>query len=125
MSDNLYLRIHRFAEKWYDKFKDPTTNYLELVEQYMADDCAVLGFKMDCGHAFEQQYGTAVYDGDELKKIIDEITDISLLGSAIFSRWRYFNHWAYDGAEILEVHNRTWFLLALNRLAFLTDENLH
>ena len=115
--------IHQFAVKWCDKFRDQTINYLELVDHYMADDCAALGFEMDCGHAFEQQYGAAVHDSTELDKIIDEVEDIPLLGSAIYSRWRYFNHWAYDGAEILEPQNRAWFILALSRLALLSGDN--
>ena len=117
------MRIHEFAVKWCDKFKDQTINYLELVEHYMGDDCRALGFEMDCGHAFERQYGNAMHDSAELRKVIDEITDIPLLGSAIFSQWRYFNHWAYDGAEILEPRNREWFILALNRLAVLAKDN--
>ena len=51
------------------------------------------------------------------------MTDIPLLGSAIYSQWRYFNHWAYTGAEILEPENRAWFILALSRLALLSGEN--
>lgn len=89
----------------------------------MADDCDALEFKMDCGNAFEQLYGKAVHDYEELDKIIDDVTDISLLGSTIYSRWRYFNHWAYTGEEILEFKNRSWFILALRRLAILTGKN--
>ena len=116
-------QIHDFAMKWIDKFRDPEINYIELVDHYMADDCAALGFEMDCGHAFQCAYGKAISNYEELDKIIADVTDISLLGSAIYSRWRYFNHWAYDGAEILEVKNRSWFILALSRLALLTGEN--
>ena len=116
-------QIHEFAVKWIDKFRDRKINYIELVDHYLADDCTALGFEMDCGRAFERAYGSAVYNREELDKIIDDITDISLLGSAIYSRWRYFNHWAYDGAEILKSENRAWFILALGRLAFLTGEN--
>lgn len=115
--------IHDFAVKWIDKFRDQQINYIELVDHYMADDCAALGFEMDCGHAFERVYNNAVYDSEALDIIIDDVTDISLLGSAIYSRWRYFNHWAYDGGEILEPKNRGWFILALSRLALLTGEN--
>lgn len=116
-------QIHDFAVKWIDKFRNQNINYIELVDHYMADDCDALGFEMDCGKAFEQVYGNAVYDQNELDKIIDDVTDISLLGSAIYSRWRYFNHWAYDASEILESENRTWFILALSRLALLSGEN--
>ena len=89
----------------------------------MADDCAALGFEMDCGHAFAEKYGSAASDSNALDKIIDEVDDISLLGSAIYSQWRYFNHWAYSGEEILEPKNRAWFILALSRLAVLASDN--
>lgn len=115
--------IHEFAEKWCYKFRDQKINYIELIDHFMADDCAALGFEMDCGHAFEEQYGSAVHDHDALDRIIDDIDDIPLLGSAIYSRWRYFNHWAYSGAEILEPENREWFILALSHLANITGDN--
>ena len=114
--------IHEFSEKWREKFNNPAINYIELVDHYLADDCAELGFEMDCGHAFEEKYGNAVYDHEALKAVIDDITDIPLLGSAIYSRWRYFNHWAYSGEEILAPENRAWFIVSLDRLATLAEE---
>lgn len=116
-------QIHEFAVKWCDKFRNQKINYIELVDHFMADDCVALGFEMDCGHAFAEKYGSAANNSNDLDKIIDEVDDISLLGSAIYSRWRYFNHWAYSGEEILEPQNRTWFILALSRLALLTGDN--
>ncbi len=116
-------QVHDFATKWIDKFRDQKIDYIELVDHYMADDCAALGFQMDCGHAFSEKYGVAASKYDELDKIIDNITDIDLLGSAIYSQWRYFNHWAYDASSILETENRLWFILALSRLAILSGEN--
>ena len=115
------LQVHEFAFKWYRKFNARSTNYIDLVDHYMADDCEALGFEMDCGHAFSAQYGTAAYDAEALKQIVRQITDISLLGSAIYSRWRYFNHWAYSGSEILEPENRSWFITALSRLEELAN----
>ena len=44
-------QVHDFAAKWIDKFRDQEINYIELVDHNMADDCAALGFQMDCGHA--------------------------------------------------------------------------
>lgn len=117
-------QIHDFAVKWCDKFRDQNINYIELVDRYMADDCAALGFEMDCGQAFFEKYGQAVNNHEALDKIIDEVTDISLLGSVIYSRWRYFNHWAYSGAEIFEPSNRAWFITALRRMAVLSGEPL-
>lgn len=116
-------QIHEFAAKWCDKFRDQNINYIELVDHCMADDCAALGFEMDCGHAFTEKYGDAVSNSEALARIIDEVDDIPLLGSAIYSQWRYFNHWAYSGAEILEPQNRAWFILALSRLTLLTGDN--
>ncbi len=109
-------QIHDFAVKWLDKFRDLNINYIELVDHFMADDCATLGFQMDCGHAFSEKYGQAANNYEALEKIIEDVTDIPLLGSAIYSQWRYFNHWAYTGAEILEPQNRNWFITALVRL---------
>ena len=85
--------VHTFAEKWLEKFKDDNTNYIELVDHYFADDCSELGFEMDCGNAFSEKYGAAVNDSNALKQIIDTVDDIPLLGSAVYSQWRYFNHW--------------------------------
>lgn len=116
-------RIYDFAAKWYEKFHDPNIDCHDLLDHFMADDCDALGFKMDCGHAFAEKYGEAVYDGDALSKIIDDVTDIPPLGSAIYARWRYFSHWAYVPEEILEPKNRWWFILALNRLAVLSGGN--
>ena len=113
-------QIYLFAEKWHEKFNNINTDYIELVEHYMADDCIALGFEMDCGNSFSEKYGDAICNSRELEKVIMDVTDVQLLGSAIFSRWRYFNHWAYDGREILERKNIEWFLIALNRLAELT-----
>lgn len=119
-----YLQlVHEFAIKWCDKFRDQNIHYIELVDRYMADDCDALGFVMDCGHGFSEKYGNAANNYEALDKIIDEVDDIQLLGSAIFSQWRYFNHWAYDAADILKVENRAWFILALGRLALLSGEN--
>ena len=77
-----------------------------------------------CGHAFSEKYGNAANNFEALKRIIDQVTDIPLLGSAIYSQWRYFNHWAYSGAEILEPQNREWFIIALSHLGKLADQQL-
>ena len=116
-------QVHLFATKWIEKFRDRRISYIELVDHYLADDCRALGFQMDCGNAFSEKYGKAASSCDELNRIIDEVTDIELLGSAIYSQWRYFNHWAYDATDILKPENRAWFILALSRLALLSGEN--
>lgn len=64
------MEIHEFAVKWFAKFRDKKTNYIELVDHYMADDCDALGFVMDCGHTFAEKYGNAVYNCEELESIV-------------------------------------------------------
>ena len=116
-------QIYLFAEKWLEKFRNQKIDYTELVDHYLADDCEAMGFQMDCGKAFSGQYGSAASNYNELNKVIDDVTDIQLLGSAVYSRWRYFNHWAYNAADILKAENRAWFLLALERMRVLSGEN--
>lgn len=65
-------QIHEFAVKWYDKFRDKKTNYIELADHYMADDCEELGFVMDCGHAFSEKYDKAANDFEALERINGE-----------------------------------------------------
>lgn len=112
--------VHNFALKWLAKFQDKSVSYIDLVDHALADDCRALGFRMDCGQAFLAKYGNAVKDAEDLTEVLDDITDITLLGSAIYSRWRYFNHWAYNAVEILNPENRKWFVLALGRLEILS-----
>lgn len=114
-------RTYEFAIKWLEKFREENINFIELVDHFMADECEELGFVMDCGNSFEEKYGKAVFDYNELKRIIDNVTDVKLLGSTIYSRWRYFNHWAYTGEEILKPENRAWFITALERLSVLAS----
>ena len=111
-------QVHDFAVKWLDVFREPNGNYQAIFDSStMADDCRTLGFSMDCGQFFSARYGRAASDNKELKKIIHEVTDVSLLGSAIFSRWRYFNHWSESG---FTDEDRDWFILALQQLIVLS-----
>lgn len=56
-----------------------------------------LGYTRYSGNGFQEKYGQAIYVPNLLEEIINIVDDIELLGSAIYSTWRYFNHWAYDG----------------------------
>lgn len=112
--------LHSFAVKWAEKFRDPSADNKTLESNFLAQDCDALGFVMDCGKAFEEKYGEAAYDTAKLKEIINDVTDTALLGSAIYSRWRYFNHWA-EGEAITSIENREWFITAFDRLAALSE----
>jgi len=112
--------IYDFSIKWLDKFHDRNIDYKELVGASLGEDCAALGFKIDFGSDFLKKYGKF----EKLSKVIEGVKDISLLGSAIYSQWRYFNHWALYPKSILEAHNIAWFILALGHLAILSRYNL-
>ena len=86
----------------------------------MGEEMRDLGFKIDSDEVFVSVYGNTVNDEKTLNRIINSIEDVDLLGSAIYSKWRYYNHWAYSGAEILEPQVRAWFVSSLNRLEELT-----
>jgi len=114
--------IHEFAVRWFEKYRSPSTSEHE-VEEGFADECFALGFEMDCGKAFEAAFPdtNAFNDYEALDKIIEKVQDVNLLGSAIFSQWRYVTHWAE--ADLLAPQYRKWFIIAFPRLAVLTAEN--
>ena len=116
MADN--KMIHEFAILWFRKFIDKKSTGCNLAgDSAFADACLSFDFKMDCGEAFITAYSSETFnDYRELDKIIECVVNIPLLGSAIFSRWRYFNHSADNPNEIAEADNRAWFIIALSRL---------
>ncbi len=81
-----------------------------------------LKFEMDCGQAFKAAFPNtnAFYDYKAFEKIIDQVDDINLLGSAIFSKWRYITHWGET--SLLRPELRMWFIVAFSRLAVLCSE---
>lgn len=114
--------IHNFAVKWLDKFRDQNINYLELIDHNFCAECNALGFKTDLGNMFIEKYGDAFCNYEVLNNIIDEVNDIQLLGSAIYSRIDYFSN-LEEKERISEPQNRTWFILSLGRLVVLTGDN--
>ncbi len=114
--------VHEFAIRWVEKYRSSSTKEYE-VEESFGDECFALGFEMDCGNAFEDEFPdtNAFNDYKALDKIIEQVHDVSLLGSAIFSKWRYITHWSF-GEQLLSAQNRPWFILAFGRLVALTSE---
>lgn len=120
-----YLRIKKinvFAKKWIKKFTDDNINYVELVDHYLADDCDEIGFIMDCGRSFSEKYGKAFEGYLELEPVINDIYEIDLIGSAIYSKWRFYNHWAYDSSSILCNTSRDWFIAMFERIIEITEQ---
>ena len=114
--------VYDFAVKWRKKFSSQNPDCMELIGSALPDDCEKLDFIMDSGKSFTQKYADAYGYYEKLKDVIDSIDDIPLLGSAIYSKWRYYNHWAYSAGEILEAESLNWFILAFSRLAELSDK---
>ena len=52
-------------------------------------------------------------DNEALKRIMDQV-DLQTLGNAIFSQWRYWNHWSMGRMEEADFE---WFVMAYSRLA--------
>lgn len=120
------IRIQEFANKWLTKFNDEKSTGRDLADDIsFADDCFSFGFNMDCGQAFINAFPDrkAFDDWRELDAVICSVDNIALLGSAIFSKWRYFNHWAYSPDEITKPDNRQWFMIALTGLMRLATKS--
>lgn len=116
-------KIHDFAVCWLEKYRSNQTTEQEVSDGF-ADECFSLGFEMDCGNSFKTAFldANVFQDYRSLDKIINQVEDIGLLTTAIFSQWRYITHWSC-GESLLSDKNRPWFILAFSRLAVLTSEN--
>ena len=112
--------IHRFAQKWLSFFSETAPDSSIFDSCRFADECEACGFEMDCGKSFERKYPEkrAFTTATGLSEIIHEIDDILLLGSAIFSQWRYYTHWAMSGLD----NFKEWFLIAFTRLLELSEQ---
>ncbi|MFA9396841.1 MAG: hypothetical protein ACERKV_01050 [Clostridiaceae bacterium] len=115
-------QIHKYAIKWFEKYQDSKTRERE-VEEHFAEECFALGFEMDCGNSLEEAYPgkNILNDYLQLDAVINQINDVKLLGTAIFSKWRGITHWSCE--SLLSESNRTWFIIAFSRLALLTEKD--
>ena len=114
------IDVELFVKKWLTVFSDNNMDFLDVFEKNnFPKDCEDFGFEMDCGNKFVETYGTEMMKGNNLENDIERINDIMILGSGIFSNWRYFNHWAYCRPTEEDIK---WFILAFKRLIELTKE---
>ena len=78
---------------------------------------------MDCGKSFLIACGEEAWHSHrELTAAVEKIDDMKLLGSALFSQWRYFNHWSYEHAT---EEDKEWFLIVLRRMQELVTPSSH
>lgn len=109
--------LHEFAMKWIPRFEDWGYNQLFETMEF-SDDCRALGFEMDGGQAFTDAFPGCFRDPVATEAAIARCDDAELLGSGLFSGWRYYNHWnAFGGFKPEE---RAWFGMVLRRLAELS-----
>ena len=112
--------IYLFSEKW---IKILSSDYPDMhaFEITLGDECTELGFQMDCGEEFSKLYpGCFEVHKQNLEHVINTIMDVDLLGSAIFSQWRYLTHWAWTYTLDKDICN--WFLVVLMRMKELTKK---
>ena len=78
---------------------------------------------MDSGKSFVEKYGKdAFWNTKDLEKIIDSEKDVLFLGTAIFSKWRYNNHWSMGGESIRDRESLLWFNIMIRRIKELTTD---
>lgn len=116
--------IHNFAVRWLKEFQNSNAKEWEVEEKF-PKECFALGFVMDCGQSFKEKFpGSDAFNNVcALEQIIDDITDVDILSSAVFSKYRYLTHWEIGGenAGLLAENNRKWFCLMLSRLSEITE----
>lgn len=115
-------KIRRFALVWGQMYKNHAAvpqRYFELAE-LVGDGMADLGFEMDAGESMRRAFpeADAFHDNEALKGISSKV-DLQTLGNAIFSRWRYWNHWAMGPMQEADFE---WFVIAFSRLAELAED---
>lgn len=117
--------IYEFAQKYYDLYRSDTTKEFD-VDNGFAEECTKLGFIMDCGESFKNEFPdiNPFSDAVSFKEALKKTTDVILIGSAIFSIWRSVTHWSYS--HLLDKENRDVLIPAFARLieiTFMPDEN--
>ncbi len=113
--------INAFARKWRAKVLERSR---DIEHPAFADECVAMGFEMDGGQSFAKAFPDIDYrDVDGFEKVVVGIDDIFLLGTVIFTYWRWFTHWN-EFNDICGDEPRKWFLLAFDRLIEITTENI-
>lgn len=118
------INIKDFTEKYIDYFLNDfdheSSSYYDLFESSaFPHECWSLGFEMDCGQSIIEAYGEEAWKNERrLSEVIDKMNDLRIMGSGLFSEWRYFNHWSWGHAT---EEDKKWFLMLLRRMRELTS----
>lgn len=110
-----------FAEKWLALFQNLDTSYDDLFDEKLGNECQQLGFVMDQGQSFAHHYLKDWLNVKNLEHVIYEVNDKEILGAAIYSAWRHYAYWAFQGTPYVTDTMRQWFKVALYRLSRLVQ----
>ena len=105
------MTLDEFIRKWKPILTTWKNSSVEDPE--FAEDCWAVGFEMDGGESItalcpEKNWMRATVLRDNLNLIVD----VNVLGSAIFSLWRYHTH----ACGPLDDDTIEWFSIAFDRL---------
>ena len=109
-----YEKIYSFSRKWLDLYSSENTRPQDLEDKSFSRECEELGFNMDAEKAFNRKHSCATVSTEVMRAACRGETDIDLLGSAIYSHWRYLTHWGQQDLTSPDV--REWFKIGLSRL---------
>lgn len=118
------INIRQFTKKYIDYFLndfDPESySYHDFFESStFPHECWSLGFEMDCGKSFIEAYGEEAWKNERgLSGVIDKMNDLRIMGSGLFSEWRYWSLWSWGLAT---EEDKKWFLMLLRRMQELTS----
>lgn len=110
--------IHLFAEIWESQFRchraHPSLFFIKDFDKWFGKECDFLGFQMDCGYQFADRLEKekTLHKGCPPANMISHIYNWGVLGFGLFSKWRYFTHWANASLE----KDIDWFILVLHQL---------
>lgn len=116
-------KIIEFSKKYIGFFEQEygsiESKYRFFDTDSFSNDCRALGFEMDCGNAFIAALGENAWSSKGLRLSIDRIEDVNLIGSALYSKWREYNHWSSPSDANDET--KEWFLMLLKRMQELSQ----
>ena len=113
--------INRFARKWLAAIKEDYDFYEFFGSPDLGEEARAIGFEMDKGESLAKAFPQLRSWGEpeEFAKVLeDERMTLPILGAAVFSHWRYFNHWAWGPPSEGELQ---WFVMALEKMVEMTE----
>lgn len=79
--------IHDFAIKYHNLFSNPQTSENAVMSTF-GEECQTLGFDLHTGENLQNAFPDLdMENAEELEEVIDSISDVQYLGSAIYSKW--------------------------------------